>query len=289
VSRLAYAVVTPAKDDADRLEALAESLAAQTVTPGAWLVVDNGSTDDTPAMIVKLMRRYPWMRSIAVPPLEAVARGGPIVRAFQAGVDALGAAYDVIAKVDADITMDPDYFERLLRAFAADKRLGIASGTCFEHQDGEWVQRFGTGANVWGAARAYRAECLSGVRPLEERIGWDGVDVIKANVLGWRTATLLDLPFRHHRLEAVRERGRWHGWAVQGEAARFMGYRFSYLLLRTIFQARRDGSAFGMLWGYARAALMRAPAIDDPGVREYVRREQRLRDLPARRREALGA
>ena len=289
MSRLAYAAITPAKDDSDRLEALAESLAAQTVPPTAWLVVDNGSKDDTPAVIAELSRRYPWMRSIAVPPFEDVARGGPIVRAFQTGVEALGAGYDVIAKVDADITMDADYFERLLHAFAADERLGIASGTCYELQDGEWVQRFGTGANVWGAARAYRAACLKSVLPLEERIGWDGVDVIKANVLGWRTATLLDLPFQHHRPEAVRERGRWHGWAVQGDAAHFMGYRFSYLLLRTIFQAWRDPSAFGMLSGYARAALRRAPSIEDPGVREYVRREQRLRDLPARRREALGA
>jgi poly-beta-1,6-N-acetyl-D-glucosamine synthase len=289
VSRLGYAVVTPAKDDAGRLGELAASLAAQSMPPAAWLIVDNGSTDETPAVLTELGRRYPWARSITVPPLDDIARGGPIVRAFQAGIEALGPGQDLVAKVDADITFERDYFERLLQAFAADERLGIASGTCYELQEGEWVQRFGTAANVWGAARAYRAECLTEVLPLEERIGWDGVDVIKANVRGWRTATLLDLPFRHHRLEAARERGRWHGWAVQGDAAHFMGYRFSYLVLRTLFQARKDGSALGMLWGYARAALARAPAVDDPGVREYVRREQRLRDLPARRREALGA
>lgn len=285
----AYAVVTPAKNDADRLEALAESLAAQRSQPATWLIVDNGSTDETPAVVSTLAGRYPWIECISVPPLEHVARGGPIVRAFHAGIATLGRGYDVIAKVDADITIEADYFERLLSAFAADNRLGIASGTCYELQDGEWLQRFGTGANVWGAARAYRAECLGDVLPLEERIGWDGVDVIKANVHGWRTTTLLDLPFRHHRPEAARERGRWHGWAVQGDAAHFMGYRFSYLLLRTLFQARKDAAAFGILWGFARAALRRAPAIADQGVREYVRREQRFRDLPARRREALGA
>ena len=42
-------------------------------------------------------------------------------------------------------------FDPLLRAFAADKRIGIACGTCFEHQNGVWVQRFGTGAPEVGA------------------------------------------------------------------------------------------------------------------------------------------
>jgi poly-beta-1,6-N-acetyl-D-glucosamine synthase len=288
VSPLTYAVVTPAKDEADRLAVLARSLTAQSVPPRTWLIVDNGSTDQTPAVIAELGRRHPWIHALSVQPVEDIARGAPIVRAFHAGIGALGSGHDIVAKVDADITLEPDYFERLLDAFAADSRLGIASGTCYELQNGSWRQRFGTGANVWGAARAYRAECLAEVLPFEERIGWDGVDVIKANVRGWRTATLLDLPFRHHRLEAAREQGRWHGWSVQGDAAHFMGYRFAYLVLRTLFHARKDPFALGMLWGYAVAGLRRRPPIADPSVREYVRREQRLRDLPMRRREALG-
>ena len=45
-------------------------------------------------------------------------------------------------KLDADITLDPDHFERLLAEFERNPRLGVASGTCYEiHADGKWRQR----------------------------------------------------------------------------------------------------------------------------------------------------
>lgn len=286
---LSYAVITPAKDEAETIVRLAESLARQTVLPRTWLVVDNGSMDETPTVLADLSRRHPWIRSISIPPASGIARGGPIVRAFHAGLEALDGSPDLVGKVDADVTMGPQYFECLCGAFARDDRLGMASGTCFEEDDGQWRQRFGTGANVWGAARLYRASCLREILPLDERMGWDGIDVIKANVRGWHTTTMLDLPFHHHRAEAARERGRWQAWEVQGDASHYMDYRVSYLVFRTFFQARHEPAALAMLWGYAKAAVRRAERIRDPDVRAYVRREQRIRTLPARRREALGS
>ena len=92
-----------------------------------------------------------------------------------------------MVKLDADISFANDYFERLLASFDDDPRLGIASGTCFEQRDGEWCERHVTADHVWGACRAYRAACLEQVSPLEERMGWDGIDVLKANARGWRT------------------------------------------------------------------------------------------------------
>jgi hypothetical protein len=151
---------------------------------------------------------------------------------------------------------------------------------------GEWRQRHQTGAMVWGAARAYRSTCLEILLPLESRMGWDGIDVARANVAGWKTLLMLDLPFFHHRVEAGRERTRWHAWSVQGEACHYMGYRPSYLVLRTIRVARRDPAAVAMLWSYLASVVKRSPTYPDPTVRAYVRRKQRLRELPARRREA---
>jgi hypothetical protein len=67
-----------------------------------------------------------------------------------------------------------------------------------------------------------------------------------------------------------------------------MGYRFSYLLLRTLFNLRHDRAAIAMPWGFLRATLERRPTLDDPDVRALLRREQRVRALPLRLREALG-
>ena len=112
-------------------------------------------------------------------PAASRERGAPIVRALHAGIDALDLVPDVLVNVDADVTVEPDYFARLLDVFANDPSLGIASGSAWELEDGEWRQRFVTGGTVWGATRAYRWKCLQDVLPLEERHGWDGIDQLE--------------------------------------------------------------------------------------------------------------
>jgi glycosyltransferase involved in cell wall biosynthesis len=287
VARLDYAVVTPVRNEADNLPRLAGCLARQTAHPVAWVIVDNGSTDDTRTIARRLERQHAWIRTLEVPGERDPERGRPIVRAFHAGIASFGDLPDVVVNLDADISFEPDFFARLLAEFSADPTLGIAGGTCHERVRGMWRPRHVTGTTVWGATRTYRRSCLELVLPLDERLGWDGIDEFKANAAGWRTATF-DVPFRHHRREGERDRGRRHARAAQGRTAHYMGYRPWYLGLRALFQAVRDPSALAMLWGYARAAAAGEPRCADDAVRGYVRNQQSLRRLPLRAREAFG-
>ena len=284
---LSYAIVTPARDEAENLRRLAACLIGQTVTPVAWVVVDDGSRDESPAFVRSLGREHPWIR-LTSSGGTSLARGAPIVRAFHKALEELEPLPDVVVKLDADISMAPDHFALLLRRFARDERLGIAGGACYEEQpDGEWRQRHGTGPAVWGACRAYRRECLAEILPLEEHMGWDTLDLMKARLKGWEVEVLYDLPFRHHRPEGERDGGRLKTYVIQGEGAYFMGYRVSYLTLRTLYRALRSPAALGLLVGYSRARIARQPQCSDTELRAYVRSEQSLRRLPVRVREAL--
>jgi hypothetical protein len=205
------------------------------------------------------------------------------VRAFHAGLRELEATPSVIVKLDADTSMEPDHFERLLAAFAAEPRLGIASGTCLEQRDGRWEPVAVAPGHVRGAARAYRRECLEEVLPLEERVGWDGIDGFKATVRGWTTRMLPELSFYHHRPVGIRDGAPAARWQAQGEAAYYMGYRFSYLLLRSLYRARREPWALAMSTSYLAAAFRREPRCRDADVRNYVRRKQRLRTFALER------
>jgi poly-beta-1,6-N-acetyl-D-glucosamine synthase len=288
---LEYAIVTPARDEAENLERLGTSLAAQRRLPARWVIVDNGSTDGTHSVAESLAAKYSWVTVTTDASTEALVRGGPVVRAFHRGVAILsdaGSLPDVIVKVDADTSFPSDYYGRLLAAFAGDDRLGIASGSAWELENGVWAQHHMTGDQVWGAARAYRRACLEVVLPLEERMGWDGIDVYKAGLAGWNTKTLTDLPFRHHRREGERDGARRLAWAAQGRASHFMGYRFWYLAARAAHHARKDPVAFAMIGGYLSAALRRERRCADPDVREAIRQQQSLRSLPRRVREAAG-
>jgi glycosyltransferase involved in cell wall biosynthesis len=284
-----YAVVTPARDEAENLPRLASSLAAQTVRPVAWTIVDNGSTDATLAIAGGLAAAHDWIHVLSLPGTSSADRGAPVVRALQAGIAALEPEPpEILVNVDADISMDPDYFERLLDRFDADSSLGIASGSAFELQRGAWRQRYVTGTTVWGASRAYRWECLKELLPLEERVAWDGIDEFKANARGWRTTAFEDLPFRHHRREGERDGSAWRARANQGQAAHYLGYRPWYLVARAVWHTRREPAALGLIWGYALAALRREPRNADPEARAYLRRQQSPRNFRLRALEAAG-
>jgi glycosyltransferase involved in cell wall biosynthesis len=288
---LNYALVTPARDEEQNLRRLAASLVAQTVLPSTWIVVDDGSTDRTAELIASLAQQYDWISVIS-----AAADGGQLVdgrltgrdvAAFQAGLAALSQQPDIVLKLDADVSLLPDFFEGLLRAFEADPQLGIAGGACFEFDGGAWRERWVTSNHVRGATRAYRWECLQDVQPLEPRLGWDGIDEVLAVIRGWHTQSFRTLPFFHHRLVGQRD-GLRRAFRDQGSTAYYMGYRPSYLIARALFRMRSTPAAFAMITGYLGAALRREPRLADADVRKYIRDRQRLRELPSRTAEALG-
>ena len=285
---LTYAIVTPVRNEEVNLRTLAGVIAAQELHPEAWVIVDTGSSDGTLAVAEDLAHTNDWIFLHQLSFNGGPVRGGPIVRAFHFGLEAVPAHCDVVVKLDADVTMQPDYFRRLLDEFARDKCLGISGGIGYERRrGGVWRQRHGTGAGVWGASRAYRRACLDDILPLEERMGWDTIDAVVAAIRGWDARVILDLPFLHHRSEGERDTSRLAFWSKQGHAAHYMGYRLSYLAVRTLYRAARDPRAIGIILGYLESVIKREPRCADASVREYVRQQQRLSRLPRRAREAL--
>ena len=185
-----YALITPARNEADNLRRLAPCLAAQTVKPAAWIVVDDGSSDQTLEVARDFGADHPWVSVLSSP--GAISRSGPLdsgrnsgrdILAFHAGLEALDRPVDFVVKLDADVAFAPDYFECLLQKFAEDPRLGIAGGVCYEFERGDWHPRHVTRGHVRGATRMWRWACLQQLLPLEDRLGWDSLDELKARVL----------------------------------------------------------------------------------------------------------
>jgi glycosyltransferase involved in cell wall biosynthesis len=285
-----HLAVTPARNEAENLTRLAASLREQSWRPTMWIVVDNGSTDDTREVVGQLAEEFDWIRLLAIGSHDNPVRGSASVRAFNLGVQDAPLQADLISNVDADVSFETNYFEKVREAFDGDEALGIAAGTCLERDGERWKPVHVTSPNLRGAALTFRRECLAELSPLEGRMGWDGISTVRACLRGWKTAQLADIAYYHHRNTGARDKSRFSSWASEGDSSYYMWYRPSYLFLRSLFLMATipDPSAGGLVWGYARSAARRAPRHSEPGFRDFMREQQGIRSLGERRREALG-
>jgi len=127
--------VTPVRNESDNLPRLARCLAAQTSPPAAWVIVDNGSTDHTVAVARRLAREHSWTRTLDIPG-ERDRNAGARLSAHSTRDRDVRRTPDVVVNLDADISLEPGFFARLLAEFSADPTLGIAGGTCHERVGG---------------------------------------------------------------------------------------------------------------------------------------------------------
>jgi hypothetical protein len=287
-----YALITPARNEADSLAVLAPAVVGQTRPPACWVIVDDGSSDATAQVATELARRYQWIILVQSGRVEAGLRQGRRqgrdLLSFEEGLRAVPRPVELVTKLDADVTLPPHYFERLVAAFDADPQLGMASGTRCELLDGRWQPRPLTRSTIAGQCRTYRLACWKAIQPLEPHMGWDGIDEARAALAGWHVHPIPGLFFRHHRPRGRRDGSAWRARAAEGSAAHYMGYRPSYMLLRALWHARREPSALAMLWGWGSASFQGQPPCSDAAARSYVRSQQAARHFGRRFREARG-
>src|SRR3954465_6496926 len=132
-AQLSYVLITPAHNEAALIELTIRSVIAQTVLPRKWLIVTNGSADNTSEIVRRYAANYDWIELMQLPePRERDFSGK--AEAFNAGYSRLltfsgqpTTSWNLIGNLDADITFEPDYFEFLLLKFSANPRLGVAA------------------------------------------------------------------------------------------------------------------------------------------------------------------
>lgn len=253
-------------------------MTAQTARPAQWIIVDDGSTDDTVDIVRTHIAGYTWIRLIQRPDRGFRQRGGGVIEAFNAGYVALTITdYHFIVKLDGDVSFAPDYFERLLAQFALQPRLGIAGGTCYV-QDGEaWKPEEADPTHVRGATKMYRRACFEDIGGLVVHLGWDGVDEWQARTRGWQVQGFPNIPIYHHRATGSAGGGLVKGSIEHGRAAYYMGYHPLFMLARGIRRmADRPPvlKGLGLLWGYFSDWLHRRERVDDPAMIRFLRQNQ---------------
>jgi glycosyltransferase involved in cell wall biosynthesis len=221
-----YVIITPAKNEEKHLPLLAESMVKQTIKPSAWFIIDDGSDDRTPGIILELESKFPWIHSKRLEKSEvsntnelAMHFVKMVKEAFDYAVDFCsrsGIEYDYIGKIDADMILPSDYFEKLIEKFEQNSRLGIAGGhyifVKFDEK-GDMTRKRTPKALLEdgpsGGCLLIGKDCYQDMGGLPLSPGQDSGALAKARLAGWETKRFTDIESFH-----LRRRGsaKWDGY-----------------------------------------------------------------------------
>ncbi len=284
-------VVSPCRNEERTLEQTIACMRAQTRPPRAWIVVDDGSTDKTPEILRRAAAEIPWLQVVSRPD-RGFRRVGPgVIDAFYEGLAAVDGPYDFVAKMDVDLEFGPRYLERALALLDGDPGLAALSGKVYRREDDGWVEEFMIDEMVAGQFKLYRREAFEEIGGFVREVMWDGIDIHRARMAGYRTLSLDDPDLRilHLRLMGSSESNVYQGRLRWGRGQWFMGSSFLYVLASGLFRMRERPYGIGgllIIAGYLQAALQRRPRYGDAEFRTELRRWQhgRLRSLLQRGR-----
>lgn len=280
--RRSYVIVSPCRDEAAFLRRSFESVKRQTVPPDLWVVVDDGSTDATPALLAEFAREVPCLRIVRREDRGRRSVGPGVIEAFEAGLGTVDLdAYEYVCKLDLDLDLPPGYFEGLIRRMEADPRLGTCSGKPWFVARGGGLVSEGCGDELSvGMTKFYRTACFRAIGGFVPHVMWDGIDGHRCRMLGWRARAFDDaeIAFVHLRPMGSSERGLWTGRWRHGAGQWFMGTGPIYMAASALHRATRrpfvrGGLAMGL--GYVASALARKPRYADAAFRTALRRYQR--------------
>lgn len=282
---LRYVLITPARNEAEFIGQVIDSLIAQTVRPVRWVIVSDGSTDGTDEIVKRCIETESWIELVRMPERKD-RHFAAKVQCFNAGYQRLaGFTYDVIGNLDADITFEPDYFEFLLKKFADDQRLGVG-GTPFVEGTESYDYRFTSTDHVSGACQLFRRACfeeIGGFRPIKGG-GIDWIAVTTARMKGWKTRTFTERVCRHHRPMGTASSGKLRAWYNLGKQDYYLGGHPLWQVFRSCLQMRSKpyvvgGVALlaGFVWGFVTRA--KRPVERDLIAFHQKEQMQRLRDV----------
>jgi glycosyltransferase involved in cell wall biosynthesis len=274
-----YVIISPVRNEAKYLPLTLGSLARQTMRPYRWIIVNDGSTDDTGRIADEAAERNDWIRVVHRADRGFRQAGGGVIDAFYSGYQLLEKeSWDYIVKLDGDVSFEQDYFEKCFAHFDAELRLGIGGGLICSLRNGA-LQPESTvdpAFHVRGATKIYRAQCWQEIGRLLRAPGWDTLDEVKANMLGWTTRTFREIQAVHHRPEGGAY-GTWPNFVKNGLANYMAGYHPLFMFLKCIrrlveqpYLIESAALWFGFMQGY----LKRIPQVDDKPLIRYFRRQQ---------------
>lgn len=221
-----FYIIIPAHNEETFLADTLDSVLRQTLQPKQVVVVNDNSSDSTEAIIDEFLGLSSIFKKVNATSSAEHMPGSKVINAFYKGLAILDTDYDFIVKLDADIILPENYFERIAYIFTGNPKVGIGGGFAYEEDlEGNWVINHPMNKNhVRGAFKAYSKACFKAIGGLKTAIGWDTLDELLAQYHGFEIFTDDDLIAKHLRPtgHAYNDKAK----LLQGKAMYTMRYGF---------------------------------------------------------------
>lgn len=258
-----------------------DSVVGQSLRPALWIVVDDGSTDETPTILADYAARHDWIRVVRKADRGHRAVGPGVIEAFYAGLATVDLTrFPYLCKLDLDLDLPPRYFERLVERMEGEPRIGTCSGKPYVRRSGQLVsERRGDEMSV-GMTKFFRRECFEEIGGFVREVMWDAIDCHKARQMGWIAVSWddPDLRFEHLRPMGSSQVSIYEGRRRHGRGQWFMGSDPLFYLATCIFRMAEPPYVLGglaMLQGYVGSWLRGDRQLGDPELRAFIRAYQR--------------
>lgn len=279
---LSYALITPAHNEEGYIEGTIESVINQTLLPIIWVIVSDGSTDETDKIVSEYAKKHDWIEFIKLTKRDDRNFSGK-ANAFNLGwKEVLKKKPDIIGNIDADVTFEYDFFEFLLSKFKDDPSLGVAGAVFTEENGITYDYKYASSMHVSGLCQLFRSICLSeigGYIPLK-RGAIDWVAVTTARMKGWTTKSFMEKQVIHHRKIGTGNSGVLASCFRQGIKDYYVGGHPLWQLFRCLYHFKKKPYLFGgiVIWlGYCLALICQIKAPLPEGLRSFHRNEQKQR------------
>lgn len=275
-----YALISPCRDEASHMRQTLDSVIAQSVRPAKWIIVDDGSTDETPQILIEYSSKHDWIDVVTRTNRGKRLVGPGVIEAFYAGYEALNPDdYDFLCKLDLDLRLLPNYFEILMRRMADDPRIATCSGKAYIEKGGCLVsERHGDDTSL-GMTKFYRVSCFKAIGGFVREVMWDGIDCHRCRMHGWIACSWdePELRFVHLRPMGSSQQGVYTGRMRHGYGQYFMGTGLVFMTASALSRLNQKPYLLGsvaMLWGWLKSALQRKPRYGDAEFRRFLRHYQ---------------
>ncbi|MQG38374.1 MAG: glycosyltransferase [SAR202 cluster bacterium] len=241
-----YLLLTIAKNEGKFIETVIDSVRQQSKPPLLWLIVDDGSSDNTSSILKKISDEFIYCSVLKTSKRDI---GFEFGKKLAFGFNKLKTLanrkikeWDFIAKLDADCTLDSKYFEKIVEVMENDRKIGIMSGQLHEYGK---KKPDPCGPEPRGAATVYSKGCFEKIGGFSQTPSHESVESIMAKRFGFKTLQSDVTKFVHLR-PVGSAMGLYEGHKQMGMAANWLGGTRTYAILRALSLTFRKSAICGI-------------------------------------------